>query len=99
MQAYAITTGSFTIGALTMMAFALGTAPGLLGVGGLTSYLSGTFAKRFFKFTGVLVLLLALFNISNGLTLMSLGGSTKVVPSTGVISDEVQEIRMTESDG
>ncbi|MDD5198072.1 MAG: sulfite exporter TauE/SafE family protein [Candidatus Gracilibacteria bacterium] len=99
MQAYAITTGSFTTGALTMMAFALGTAPGLLGVGGLTSYLSGTFAKRFFKFTGVLVLLLAIFNISNGFTLMNLGGSTKVVPSTGVVSDEVQEIRMTESDG
>ena len=31
---------------------------------------------------------------------MNLGGSsTKIVPSTGVISDEVQEIRMTESDG
>lgn len=29
---------------------------------------------------------------------MSLGGSVKVVPSTGVVSDEVQEIRMTESD-
>lgn len=99
MQAYAITTGSFTTGALTMMAFALGTAPGLLGVGGLTSYLSGAFTKKFFKFTGVLVLLLAIFNISNGYTLMSLGGSMKVVPSTGVVSDEVQEIRMTESDG
>ncbi|NDK19447.1 hypothetical protein GW819_01260 [Candidatus Gracilibacteria bacterium] len=99
MQAYAITTGSFITGALTMMAFALGTAPGLLGVGGLTSFLSGTFAKRFFKFTGVLVLLLAIFNISNGYTLMNLGGSSQIVPSTGVVSSEVQEIRMTESDG
>lgn len=99
MQAYAITTGSFMTGALTMMAFALGTAPGLLGVGGLTSYLSGSFARKFFKFTGVLVILLAVFNISNGSTLMNLGGSVKVVPTTGVISDEVQEIHMTESDG
>lgn len=99
MQAAAITTGSFVSGALIMMAFALGTAPGLLGVGGLTSSLSGTFAKRFFRFTGVLVLLLAVSNISNGYTLMSLGGSAKVVPSTGVVSNEVQEIRMTESDG
>ncbi len=82
MQAYAVTTGSFTIGALTMMAFALGTAPGLLGVGGFTSFFSGTFTKRFFKFTGVLVLLLAVFNITNGYNLMNLGGSTKVVPST-----------------
>lgn len=98
MQAYAITTGSFATGGLIMMTFALGTAPGLLGVGGLTSYLSGKGTKRFFKFTGVLVLALALFNISNGYTLMNLGGSTKIVPSTGVVSDEVQEIRMTESD-
>lgn len=98
MQAYAITTGSFTTGALTMMAFALGTAPGLLGVGGLTSYLSGTIAKKFFKFTGILVLILALFNISNGYILMNLGGLAKITPTTGVVSDEVQEIRMTESD-
>lgn len=98
MQAYAVTTGSFAIGALTMMAFALGTAPGLLGVGGFTSFLSGTFTKKFFKFTGVLVILLAIFNITNGYNLMNLGGSTKIVPSTGVVSDAVQEIRMTESD-
>lgn len=99
MQAAAITTGNFAGGALIMMAFALGTAPGLLGVGGLTSFFSGTFTKRFFKFTGVLVLLLAVFNISNGYTLMNLGGAAKVVPSIGLASDEVQEIRMTESDG
>jgi sulfite exporter TauE/SafE/copper chaperone CopZ len=98
MQAYAITTGSFTIGSLTLMAFALGTAPGLLGVGGLTSYISGTIAKKFFKFTGILVLILAIFNISNGYTLMNLGGLAKITPTTGVVSDEVQEIRMTESD-
>ena len=29
---------------------------------------------------------------------MGLGGSLKVIPSTGPVSDEVQEIRMTESD-
>lgn len=98
MQAYAITTGSFTTGAFIMAMFALGTAPGLLGVGGFTSYLSGRGAKRFFKFTGVLVLALAIFNISNGYTLMSLGGPTKIAPSTSIVSDEVQEIRMTESD-
>ena len=30
---------------------------------------------------------------------MNLGGSSQIVPSTGVVSSEVQEIRMTESDG
>ena len=98
MQAYAITTGSFMIGALTMMAFAAGTVPGLLGVGGITSFSGGAFAKRFFTFTGVLVLLLAIFNISNGWNLITLGGQPKVTPPTVVISDEIQEIRITESD-
>ena len=69
MQLYAVSTGSFLEGGLIMGIFALGTAPGLLGVGGITSAVKGIFAKRFFKFAGVVVVLLALFNISNGYTL------------------------------
>ena len=66
MQLYAMNTGNFWTGALIMGTFALGTTPGLLGIGGLTSILKGTFAKKFFKFTGLLVISLAIFNISNG---------------------------------
>ncbi len=69
MQLYAISTGSFMQGALIMGFFALGTAPGLLGIGGLTSFIKGIFAKRFFKFAGVLVIILAFFNIANGYNL------------------------------
>lgn len=69
MQLYAMTTGSFIGGALIMATFAIGTAPGLLGIGGFTSIIKGSFAKRFFKFAGIIVILLALFNISNGLNL------------------------------
>jgi sulfite exporter TauE/SafE/plastocyanin domain-containing protein/copper chaperone CopZ len=72
MQLYAISTGSFTRGFLIMGIFALGTAPGLLGVGGLTSVIKGIFAKRFFKFAGILVIFLAMFNISNGYNLTGL---------------------------
>ena len=82
-----------------MMVFAVGTLPGLMGVGGLTAYITGTYAQTFFRFTGVLVIFLAIFNISNGSTLMHLGESTHTASSSGVVSDEVQEIRMTESDG
>ncbi|TSC92168.1 MAG: Heavy metal transport/detoxification protein, partial [Candidatus Berkelbacteria bacterium Licking1014_96] len=53
-------------------AFALGTAPGLLGIGGLTSAIKGIFARRFFKFAGIVVVSLAIFNISNGLNLTGL---------------------------
>ncbi len=69
MQLYAVSTGSFSEGALIMGMFALGTAPGLLGVGGLASSVKGVFAKRFFKFAGILVIFLAMFNITNGFNL------------------------------
>ena len=69
MQLFAISSGSPVTGALTMGVFALGTAPGLLGIGGLTSVIKGAFAKPFFKFAGLIVIFMAVFNISNGLNL------------------------------
>lgn len=69
MQLYAMSTGSFLQGALIMGIFALGTLPGLLGIGGLTSIVRGEFAKKFFAFTGILVVFFAYFNISNGYNL------------------------------
>jgi len=73
MQVYAISTGSFLSGALIMGVFALGTTPGLLGVGGLTAVLKkGTWADFFYKFIGVLVIVLAFYNLSNGLNLSGL---------------------------
>lgn len=69
MMLYAMTTGSFWQGAIIMVIFALGTAPGLLGIGGFTSVIKGVFARRFFKFAGLVVIVLAIFNISNGFNL------------------------------
>ncbi|HBI34339.1 MAG TPA: hypothetical protein DEA43_01695 [Candidatus Moranbacteria bacterium] len=69
MQLYAVSSGSFTQGAMIMGIFALGTAPGLLGIGGLASVVRGIFAQRFFKFAGILVIFLAMFNIANGYNL------------------------------
>jgi sulfite exporter TauE/SafE/copper chaperone CopZ len=69
MQLYAMGTGSFLAGALIMSVFALGTTPGLLGIGGLTSAVRGSFARAFFRFVGVLVIFLSLFNLSNGYNL------------------------------
>lgn len=72
MQLYAISTGSVTSGALTMGVFALGTAPGLLGIGGLTSIIKGAYSRLFFKTVGLAVALLAFYNISNGYNLTGL---------------------------
>ncbi|MEK7163541.1 MAG: sulfite exporter TauE/SafE family protein, partial [Patescibacteria group bacterium] len=92
MQLYAMSTGSPITGALTMGVFALGTAPGLLGVGGLTSIVKGTFARLFFKGAGVVVAMLAIFNISNGLNLLgiNLWEPTKVLGS----QESQQDVRL-----
>ena len=82
MQLVAIASGSLVTGSLVMGLFAIGTAPGLLGVGGLTSIVKGTFAKSFFRFVGVGVVLLAVYNISNGLNLMGYKLTTAKQPVT-----------------
>lgn len=107
MQLYAVSSGSFTQGALIMGMFALGTAPGLLGVGGLASVVRGVFAKRFFKFAGILVVFLAMFNIANGYNLTGWQApifntqntiDNKQISDPNVtIENGVQIVRMTES--
>ncbi len=107
MQLYAMSTGNFWQGALVMGAFALGTAPGLLGVGGLTSVIKGAFARRFFKFAGIIVTILAILNISNGLNLTGLGSklsfgnfssAKNLGADTNVTTENgVQIVRMTQT--
>ena len=102
MQLYAISSGSFTNGAIIMALFAIGTMPGLLGIGGLTSFIKGKIAKSFFKFAGVVVIILALFNFSNGWNLTGwtiATGSAKnnQIESNVPIENGVQIAKMTQS--
>lgn len=105
MQVYAVSTGNFLSGAIVMGTFALGTMPGLLSVGGLTSAVKGIFAKRFFKFAGLAVIAFSFFNISNGLTLSGVDfayGKTNDVRIAAsdpnvTIENGVQVVHMTET--
>jgi len=107
MQLYAMSTGNFWSGALIMATFAVGTTPGLLGVGGLTSALRGIMAQRFFKLAGLAVVGLAVFNISNGLNLTGLpvilstavqeAGQIAEVQQEGSDNKDVQVVRMEQS--
>jgi sulfite exporter TauE/SafE/copper chaperone CopZ len=68
MQFYALSTGHFLTGAMTMLVFALGTLPVLV----LLSFASlGIHSKKasgiFFKTAGLVVIALALFNLMNAL--------------------------------
>jgi len=68
MQLYALSTGSFWTGGLTMLAFALGTLPVL----GMLSFSSLTIHKKaqsgvFFKTAGIIVIFFGIFNLINSL--------------------------------
>ena len=56
-----------------MSLFALGTAPGLLMVGSFASFAKGSFATRLFRFMGVVVVVLALVNLSASWNLLHIG--------------------------
>ena len=102
MQLYAMTTGNPVSGALIMGTFAIGTAPGLLGIGGLTSLVKGAFAQTFFRIAGVVVVFLSLFNFSNGLNLtglssLLLNSRSNVLAAADVpLENGSQVIRMTQ---
>lgn len=69
MQLYALGTGSFIIGALSMFIFSLGTVPLMLTFGMITGLLSKSFTKSILKFSGILVLVLGFVMANRGLAL------------------------------
>jgi len=106
MQIYALGSGSFWQGGLIMALFALGTAPGLLGIGGLTSFFGQKKSKLFFQIAGIIVIAFGLFNLGNGYRLFQVSTAFSATPRTSSnysqnkdsleIKDGVQIVRMTE---
>jgi len=69
MQLYALSTGSWHMGALSMFCFCLGTVPLMLGFGLVSGKLNKRFARPMRVASGVLVLLMGMTMLSNGLNL------------------------------
>ena len=96
LQLYTLSRGDAWVGALTMLAFSLGTLPALLSVGALSSFSGGAFHRGFLKFAGVLVIILGLFNINSGLTLagfrINLAGLTQSSSKTNQSKNPGAEI-------
>jgi len=69
LQLYVLAKGDITTGALTMLAFSLGTLPALMSLSAISSFAKGAFQKYFLKFAGVAVVMLGFFNINNGIAL------------------------------
>jgi sulfite exporter TauE/SafE/copper chaperone CopZ len=103
MQIYAVSTGDFKAGAAIMGAFALGTAPALLGIGGLSSIMKGTAARVFYAVVGVLVIVFGFYNMKSALAMLPTGSFSTGLTLNKPIFDgnarpeEVQVIRTTQS--
>lgn len=102
MQLYAVSTGDFKTGALIMGAFALGTAPALLGIGGLSSIMKGTKARIFYAFVGILVIAFGIYNIQSAMAILPAQSSGEnelnyTPANNGAVQQNVQTITMIQS--
>ncbi len=92
LQLYSISTGNFWAGALTMFFFSLGTLPALLSLSAISSFAQGKFQRYFLKFSGVLVLILGMVNITNGFALAGFNISFLTSPLTTEANTSSQSI-------
>ena len=109
MQLYALGTGSFFEGALSMLVFSLGTVPLMFTFGVVSGFISKGYTKTLLKFSGILVVVLGIVMATRGLTLSgvnipstlpsSLFGTKPLVQvsqsSKSTLVDGVQIIKMT----
>lgn len=73
MYIYAAGTGSAMQGALSLLAFGLGTLPVLLGFGLIASMISSKLTHKILKISGILVIALGLIMLNRGLALTGSG--------------------------
>jgi len=95
MQIYALSTGSWWMGALSMLCFCLGTVPLMLGFGLISGRLSLRFARPMRIASGVLVLIMGLIMLNNGLTLSGLSLRVSADNTTDIssLSEKAQVVQ------
>lgn len=103
LQAYALTTGSFTASAIILGGFAIGTVPGLLAFGLAATSFKGSTGRFLFKVAGALVIVLGILNLRNGIALAGLrlpSNNAQSASFTSVIDQATQEqvVKMTVTD-
>ena len=84
MQLYALSTGSWYMGALSMACFCLGTIPLMMGFGLASSKLNQRFARPMCIASGVLLLVMGMAMLTRGL---SLSGVQLRLPAQKITSD------------
>lgn len=81
MQLYALATGGFIPGALSMLFFSLGTVPLVFGFGAASAMFSSRFTRPMIKASMVLIIVLGLVMVNRGL---NLSGSSISLASTSL---------------
>lgn len=102
MQLYALGTGSFSAGALSMLAFSLGTVPLMFGMGFLSTLISRSVSQKLFRLSAIMVLALGVIMTGRGLSLAGISfnpGVTEIEMETledygqiAVVQDGVQTV-------
>lgn len=93
LQLYVLAKGDPVTGALTMLAFSLGTLPALMSLSAISSFAKGAFQKYFLKFAGVAVVMLGFFNINNGIALTGSSFSlASVLQASGNNTNQQEEL-------
>ena len=97
MQLYALSTGSWWMGALSMIAFGLGTVPLMLGIGAVGGAQNRRFARPMRLISGALVLVMSVSMLTNAL---SLGGL--LIPSVsdapGILTQASADVQYIETE-
>lgn len=90
MQLYALGTGNFAAGAISMFLFSVGTVPLMFGFSALSSFISGKFSHKMMKASAVLVVVLGVFMMNRGLNLSGLGFVSASAQSGGVSAAKIE---------
>ncbi|TYQ16904.1 UNVERIFIED_CONTAM: sulfite exporter TauE/SafE [Acetivibrio alkalicellulosi] len=92
MQLYALGTGSFVRGALSMFLFSIGTVPLMFGFGAISSLLSSKFTHKMMRVSALLVMILGVVMVSRGLSLSGISFATGASGNVALVGDDIQVV-------
>lgn len=84
MQLYALGTGSFLTGALSMFIFGLGTVPLMFAFGAFSSLINSKFTKQMMKVSAMLVIILGVVMGRRGLSLAGINIAETILSPLGI---------------
>ncbi len=91
MQLYALTAGSVSKGALSMLIYALGTAPLMFGFGSFISRIGQDRIKQIMKISGALIVLLGILMAGRGLSSFGISLRSGNIPQEAPKQEQGQE--------